>query len=293
MPQVTLNFPHRSFISCRTCIGRPRRHQFAALTSPPPIRPLLLARVSREQSKHRQEGAEGKDKPQDPFEELETYHDNAIDKFFINYFASKMSKQLGDAPYEPGYDGFVELSKQIMSGRNSKQQQQAVLGVLEALMPPNAPATFRRLFPFKQWTAELNAAITQKFFAWLVGPLKVQETEVDYKGQKQTWKSGVQIKKCRYLEQSGCKGMCINMCKIPTQTFFTDTFGLPLTMKPNFEDLSCEMVFGETPPPIHLDEVYNEPCFTKNCVLANRDPTLPCPKVDTNRRQTLKEAGMS
>lgn len=65
-----------------------------------------------------------------------------------------------------------------------------------------------------QWTAELNAAITQKFFAWLVGPLEVQEAEVEYKGQKQTWKSGVQIKKCRYLEQSGCKGMCINMCKV-------------------------------------------------------------------------------
>ena len=37
-----------------------------------------------------------------------------------------------------------------MSGRNSKQQQQAVLGVLDALMPPNAPTTFRTLFPFKQ-----------------------------------------------------------------------------------------------------------------------------------------------
>ena len=37
-----------------------------------------------------------------------------------------------------------------MDGRNSKQQQQAVLGVLEALMPPNAPATFRKLFPFRQ-----------------------------------------------------------------------------------------------------------------------------------------------
>ena len=32
---------------------------------------------------------------QDPFEELETYHDNAIDRFFISYFAKKMSKQLG------------------------------------------------------------------------------------------------------------------------------------------------------------------------------------------------------
>lgn len=32
---------------------------------------------------------------QDPFEHLETYHDNWLDRQFINYFASKMSKQLG------------------------------------------------------------------------------------------------------------------------------------------------------------------------------------------------------
>lgn len=69
-----------------------------------------------------------------------------------------------------------------------------------------------------QWTAELNAAITQRFFAWLVGPLEVQEAEIEYKGEKKTWKSGVQIKKCRYLEQSGCKGMCINMCKVRLHT---------------------------------------------------------------------------
>lgn len=81
--------------------------------------------------------------------------------------------------------------------------------------------------------------------------------------------------------------------QLPTQKFFTETFGLPLTMKPNFEDLSCEMVFGEYPPPVHEDEVYNEPCFAKNCKLANRDPNLPCPKIDTNRRQTVKAAKAS
>ena len=26
--------------------------------------------------------------------------------------------------------------------------------------------------------------------------------------------STVHIKKCRYLEQSGCVGMCVNMCKV-------------------------------------------------------------------------------
>ena len=60
----------------------------------------------------------------------------------------------------------------------------------------------------------MNAAITQKFFAWLVGPLEVKEVDVQFNGKQQTWKSGVQITKCRYLEQSGCKGMCINMCKV-------------------------------------------------------------------------------
>jgi hypothetical protein len=37
----------------------------------------------------------------------------------------------------------------------------------------------------------------------------------------------------RYLENSGCVGMCVNMCKIPTQDFFTNDFGLPLTMTPS------------------------------------------------------------
>jgi hypothetical protein len=40
--------------------------------------------------------------------------------------------------------------------------------------------------------------------------------------------------------------------KLPTQRFFTDTFGLPLTMNPNFEDLSCEMIFGQAPPEVHM-----------------------------------------
>ncbi|KAM0822256.1 hypothetical protein ACQ4PT_071610 [Festuca glaucescens] len=55
--------------------------------------------------------------------------------------------------------------------------------------------------------------------------------EVEADGVKQ--RSGVLIKKCRYLENSGCVGMCVNMCKIPTQSFFTDEFGLPLTMNPS------------------------------------------------------------
>lgn len=85
--------------------------------------------------------------------------------------------------------------------------------------------------PFgQQWSAEVNARITTTFFAWLVGPMDLEVHDVTFKGMDQQWKSKVHIKKCRYLEQSGCVGMCVNMCQQPTQSFFTDKVGLPLTM---------------------------------------------------------------
>jgi hypothetical protein len=42
---------------------------------------------------------------------------------------------LAGRPYERSYDGFVDLSREMMKGRNSKQQQQAVSGVLGACPP--------------------------------------------------------------------------------------------------------------------------------------------------------------
>ena len=47
--------------------------------------------------------------------------------------------------------------------------------------------------------------------------MELHEADVDFKGQQQKWLSKVQIKKCRYLEQSGCVGMCVNMCKVGLQ----------------------------------------------------------------------------
>nr|MCU0567982.1 DUF4033 domain-containing protein [Oculatellaceae cyanobacterium Prado106] len=90
--------------------------------------------------------------------------------------------------------------------------------------------------------------------------------------------SGVHIQKCRYLEQSGCVGTCINLCKLPTQTFFMEKFGIPLTMTPNFEDLSCEMVFGQVPPALETEEAYTQACLGDRCDSATPNP-VPCPKV--------------
>lgn len=118
------------------------------------------------------------------------------------------------------------------------------------------------------------------------------QVKVSSKGKTHEWKSAVQIEKCRFLEGSGCVGMCVSLCKVsslgtrclrgerrqllqgcsqktdagcplqtilgsiapghllqligmlllvpltsqmPTQTFFLETVGLPLTLEPNFE----------------------------------------------------------
>lgn len=56
-------------------------------------------------------------------------------------------------------------------------------------------------------------------------------------GEVEVWANSVKIERCRYLESVQCKGACANICKLPTQTFFTEDLGMPVTMKPNFDDL--------------------------------------------------------
>lgn len=46
--------------------------------------------------------------------------------------------------YEEGFQGFVDLSKEMMRGRNSQQQQQTVAGPAPAPCPSPTPACFGR-----------------------------------------------------------------------------------------------------------------------------------------------------
>lgn len=215
----------------------------------------------------------------DPKETSPVYHDNWFDHLFIWLFSRKMAKAVGQDCLKPGYQGFVELSSQIMEGRNAEEQQALVAVVLKSLVPGQVLWLIRRLFSPTQLVCELNAWFATVLFEWLVGPCEVRNVEVpDGRGSLRSQASGVHIKKCRYLEASGCVGMCVNMCKLPTQRFFTEDFGIPLTMTPNFEDFSCEMVFGQDPPPLDTEETYHQPCLKNQCPTASSSKQ-PCPKM--------------
>ena len=207
------------------------------------------------------------------------YNDTLFDRVFIWLFSRKMANALGQGTPQAGYDGFVDLSQRIMQGRNAEEQQALVGVVLKSLVPAPVLWLIRTLFSPTRLVCELNAWFATVLFEWLVGPCEVSEATIsEPNGHAQHQKSGVHIQKCRYLEQSRCVGMCINMCKLPTQKFFTQDFGIPLTMTPNFEDFSCDMVFGQMPPDLKTEEVYKEPCLIGQCSVASTD-NRPCPKV--------------
>ena len=215
----------------------------------------------------------------DPAGDIQVYHDNWFDRVFIWLFSRKMAKAVGQRPSQPGYEGFVELSTRIMEGRNADAQQDLVAVVLKSLVPGQILWLIRNLFSPTRVVCELNAWFATVLFEWLVGPCEVKTVEVpDGQEGVRSQASGVHIKKCRYLEASGCVGMCINMCKLPTQRFFTEDFGIPLTMTPNFEDFSCEMVFGQEPPALETEEIYRQTCLKDWCATASPSQQ-PCPKV--------------
>ncbi len=53
---------------------------------------------------------------------------------------------------------------------------------------------------------------------------------------------------------------------------------MPLTMEPNFEDMSCLMTFGLTPPASEEDVVFKQKCCSSACPTSNPAAEV-CPKL--------------
>lgn len=55
----------------------------------------------------------------------------------------------------------------------------------------------------------------------------------------------------------------VNACKIPTQNFFIEDMGLPLTMTPDYETHECQFTFGKLPDAKEELEAKNTPCLSR------------------------------
>ena len=74
---------------------------------------------------------------------------------------------------------------------------------------------------------------------------------------------GLLVKRCRFLEESGCASVCVNSCKIPTQRFFLEDMGLPLTMTPDYDTHECQFSFGVIPDEVGELDARLTPCLSR------------------------------
>ncbi|CAL9213514.1 unnamed protein product [Arabidopsis halleri] len=185
--------------------------------------------------------------------------DSFFSKIAINYLSKNLQDAAGisSSSKSTDYDRLVDTATRVARNFDTKQQHEFVLSSLDRALPTVISSLIKMAFPPSKLSRELFALFTTISFAWLVGPSEVRETEVN--GRKE--KSVVYIEKCRFLEQSNCVGMCTHICKIPSQIFIKNSLGMPIYMEPDFNDLSCKMMFGREPPEIEDDPAMKQPCF--------------------------------
>jgi hypothetical protein len=99
----------------------------------------------------------------------------------------------------------------------------------------------------------LTAVVAPYAFGFLVGPSRLNFRSDGELG-------GLVVEKCKFLQESNCKGMCLNSCKLPAQQLFGE-LGLPLRVSPNFQTQECQWSFGEVAPPPEEDPTWPKGCL--------------------------------
>nr|XP_009383547.2 PREDICTED: beta-carotene isomerase D27, chloroplastic [Musa acuminata subsp. malaccensis]XP_018675933.1 PREDICTED: beta-carotene isomerase D27, chloroplastic [Musa acuminata subsp. malaccensis] len=213
------------------------------------------------------------------------YKPGAFDALLLQFFRKKMVQEVGWDSEKPGYVGLIEVANHLMiKGKSISETERSAVRVLVSLFPPLLLDLFKMLIaPINggKVASMMLARATAMLCQWLMGPCSVNSVDL---ADGSSCSSGVFVERCKYLEESKCLGVCVNTCKLPTQTFFRDYMGVPLYMEPNFSDYSCQFNFGVPPPPPASDKALQEPCLAI-CPNASRRRELSgreieqCPKV--------------
>ena len=202
---------------------------------------------------------------------------SSLDKILFNRFSASVSDEIE----EPRTTTYTALINQI-SDMTIKYPLDVVhtkgKRMLTKLFPSWLLSQYKWMFatPFPRFSAWMNAWVTHLATNWLMGNSTVVDLQlVDGVVLEQ---QGLLVEKCRFLETAGCVSTCINACKIPTQRFFMEEMGLPVTLKPNITDFSCTFEFGIKPGPLMFEaSLADQDCLT-NCSSNKRYSSGICKK---------------
>lgn len=195
-------------------------------------------------------------------QKVDAYHSfNPLEKFAFWRFSLSVASVLGDVQPATNYSEMIAQvngvahSEHDLANVNAKGKLVMVQLFPEFLLP-----AYKMVFgPFMGFSAWMVAWVTKFATQWLMGPNELADLhrEDGTVGKDLVLK----IEKCRFLEESGCVKTCLHACKIPSEQFFIEEMGLPVTLKPNMTSMGCELHFGVTPVPLSEDPVATTPCF--------------------------------
>lgn len=203
------------------------------------------------------------------------YKDNILDIVLLRIFRNLVTQNTGGVTSDrEGILGLVDQGRSFLlkPGQTAEAQHKMVRDTLAGLMTPILPP-FYRIFmsgiipgsdkdgkPRTQlgpwfYAPFLTSFVTPTFFGFLVGPSYPNRRKDGQLG-------GLVVEKCKFLQESGCKGLCLHQCKLPAQQFFKDELGLALTVSPNFVTQECQWSFGEEPLPPAQDPNFPQGCLS-------------------------------
>ncbi|PWZ36894.1 Beta-carotene isomerase D27, chloroplastic [Zea mays] len=168
-----------------------------------------------------------------------TYRDNWFDKLAIGYLSRNLQEASGMKNGKDGYEGLIEAALAISALFRVDQQWDTVASALQRAFPSYILTMANQ---GDDATLSILAGVFRRLHHGVL-PL---------------------ARRTIFLESTNCVGMCTNLCKIPCQRFIQDSLGTAVYMSPNFEDMSCEMIFGQQPP--EDDPALKQPCFRTKCI---------------------------
>jgi hypothetical protein len=170
-----------------------------------------------------------------------------VDQALLSLFRWQLRQQTGFYDPTPGFEGMMIELRAYQRSHTVEEQADCSSRIMAAMAGP-LPEIFRVLGSHADWAPAALAFFTRPFLHFLVGNMTLTQRAL---GDERA--GGVLVERCAVLEHGGCKGLCLHMCKIPTERMFAARWGLPLTMRPNFETYECQLSFGLAPLPIDLD----------------------------------------
>ena len=185
----------------------------------------------------------------------------------------KQLREEGMRMVRPSFRGFCDVTKVLLRSTRGQPERIKVslVELLVTLVPKKAREFLKKTYyeNSKLLCEQSSEWLGFGLLGWLIGPTERISVKIS---ESEEWLSGAKLVECRYLQESGCKSLCLHMCRGPTEAFFNEELGVPLRMSPNYDDCSCTFEFGLSPLPIEEDTAVNTPCY-KDCSLAR---VVPC-----------------